>query len=391
MKKLIGLFSLLFLWMVMPASVSAKVVIMETGTYTVEEGEVINDDLFIGAESVEILGTVNGDVYVGTATFTMDGDISGDLFVGAGTVNISGSIGDDLRIGSGNIYIQETTIGDGVSIGGGSIIIDKDTTIGGSFLAGAGTLTSRASVGRNVMVGAGNVVINGPVGGEMRVAGEKVQLGSDTVIQGDLTYDTGENEIEFVEGATVSGAITKTKSKFTGIDEEKFDKFDVKSEKSLRTINGGFQLFSFFGALVIGLVTLAFLQKPAIVMADTLGKNIFKSFGVGLLVFVLAGPLFIVLMMTVVGIPLVGILIPLYLIDLCLAKLVTSFYLGRYATEYLGKKKVSVYASFSLGLILYYLLRVIPYVGVLTRIVALFAGLGAMYIASWKWIEKQKK
>lgn len=76
--------------------------------------------------------------------------------------------------------------------------------------------------------------------------------------------------------------------------------------------------------------------------------------------------------------------------DLYFAKLVASMYLGRYSTDYLGKKKVSVYASFTLGLTLYYLISVIPYVGPAVRVIAFFVGLGAIYTVIWEWIKKEK-
>lgn len=388
MKKLLGVFLLVLFSIIYPTSVEAKVIVKESGVYTVEKDEIIDDDLFIGAESVEILGKVNGDVYVGAASFIMSGDITGDLFVGAGTANISGTIGDDLRIGSGNISISKTKIGDGLSIGGGSVVIDDETFVGGSFLAGAGTINSKASVSRNMMVGGGSVIINGPVGGEVRVGGEKISLGSKAVIDGDFTYEVGETDVDFADGATVSGLIKRNKSNFVDFDK---DKFNTRSKNSFRAINSGLQGFSFLGALMIGLVALKFLYKPSIAVVKVMEKNFLNSVGTGLLVFILAGPFFVILMMTVIGIPLAGILLPLYLIDLCIAKLVTSLYLGRYATDYLGKKKVSVYAAFTLGLMLYYLLRLVPVVRVVVRIGALLAGLGAIYTASWKWIVKQRK
>jgi len=43
----------------------AKVIVQEKGTVNIAKEEVLDDDLFIGADTVNIEGTVNGDVFIG--------------------------------------------------------------------------------------------------------------------------------------------------------------------------------------------------------------------------------------------------------------------------------------------------------------------------------------
>ena len=79
------------------AKVSAKAITSENGNVTIAKTEIINDDLFIGAQSVEIDGTVNGDVFIGAQTISITGTINGNLHVGGNNIDISGKI-------KGNVY-----------------------------------------------------------------------------------------------------------------------------------------------------------------------------------------------------------------------------------------------------------------------------------------------
>ena len=63
----------------------------------IKAGEVIDDDLYIGAQTITFDGTVTGDFVAGAQTVIINGTVEGDLIVGAQTVVINGSVGDDAR------------------------------------------------------------------------------------------------------------------------------------------------------------------------------------------------------------------------------------------------------------------------------------------------------
>ncbi len=49
----------------------------------IEAGEVINDDLYVGAQEFVLDGTVNGDLIVFAQTVTINGKVDGDLMAAA--------------------------------------------------------------------------------------------------------------------------------------------------------------------------------------------------------------------------------------------------------------------------------------------------------------------
>ena len=342
MKHLIGLALAFLLTLLVVSPVEAKVITKENGTVSVAAGEVINDDLFIGAESVDINGVINGDVYIGAGTVNFSGRVSGDLVVGAGTVNI-----------------------------------DDQTRIGGSLLVGSGNLDNQARVGRNFFAGAGNINLNAPVGGEARLGAGKLALGSKAMINGDLTY-ASEEELDQAETALVKGKITRHQTP----ELRRIENKNLKAEmiKTWRTVKLGLHVISFFSSLIVGLVLLWVLGKPTQTITDKIVGKFGASLGWGLVLLFLAPPAILLLMITGVGLPLAFILGSLFAIDLYLAKIFASLALGKVISRNFGWKKLSPAAVFFVGLVVYYLLGLIPVVGFFVCLLALLSGLGGVWL-----------
>jgi len=355
----------------------AKVVSMEKGTYTLKEGEVINDDLYVTAETVEIAGVVEGDVYIGAGVVRFTGRTTGDLVIGSGEVRVSGEVGDDLWIGAGNVYLMNVKVGDGVIVGAGSVTIDEDSSIGGSLLAGTGMLDNRAVVGRNLMAGAGLVRLNAPIGGELRVGGETIELGEKTEVRGDLTYMT-EEELMMSEGATVAGQTIRVDSHYpTQVERAKWEgKMAGMWKKAGLSMN----VLGFFAALLVGMMMLWLMKKPTVAIAEQIEKNFLASLGWGLLVLVLSLPALVLMTITVVGAPLAMILAAILVVDIYLAKIFASLALGRVIQKQFGWKQLQLGAVLTIGLGLYYLLRMVPVLMIFVRLVALIAGMGGIWL-----------
>lgn len=380
MKKIIfalSVFIFAFL-LLFPSVASAKVITMKKGTVVIDKEEVVNDDLFVGAQTVEIYGTVNGDVYAGAETVRVDGNINGDLFVGAGTVSLSGTVKEDVYIGTGNATVSNATIGDSLLVGAGNVSIDKNSSIGGSLLAGSGSISVYAPVKRNVFAGAGTVDLNSVVGGEVRLGARNVIIGPDTKIAKDLYYAVAkdQNEIRISDSATVSGKIQKFEYKMA--ERTKLAPTKIGLTGASKTIGIFLQLMTLIGAIIVGVLCLRFFEKVFSSSANFVSGSFFKSLGVGLIISLLTIPVLIILVLTGVGIPLAGILFLIFILNLYLSKIVVGLSLGYLLTEKFGWKKLSKYAVLSLGLVTIYILFALPIIGLFTKLIVTWAGLGSL-------------
>jgi len=382
MRKLTSLL-IIFLaafFFLFPLSASAKVVTMEKGFYEVAKNEVVNDDLFVGAETVDIEGTVNGDVYLGAESVRVNGVINGDLHVGAGTFYLSGRVRDDVYVGAGTVTLSKAVVGDSLIVGAGNVNIDESSSIGGSLLVGSGTLNVYAPVKRNVMVGAGSVDLNSEVGGEVRVAAGAISVGPNTKIGKDLYYMVGdkEDEIRISDSASVSGQIQKIESKIASQKEIETAKRGVF--RAFKTFNLFMSLVSFVGALLVGYLWLKFFPKSFTDSANLVSNSFFKSLGVGFLVIVFTLPALILLAITLIGMPLAGVLFLLFTLYLYLSKIVVGLSLSNWLAGKFDWKKWSAFKLFAVGLLAVYLLKVFPFVGFIFSCLILLIGLGALVL-----------
>ena len=62
----------------------------------IESGDVINDDLYVGAKEFVLDGTVNGDLIVFAQTVTINGKVDGDLMAAAQSVAVNGEVTGSL-------------------------------------------------------------------------------------------------------------------------------------------------------------------------------------------------------------------------------------------------------------------------------------------------------
>jgi len=385
MKKLKIILILFISLFIFASTTQAKVILKKEGegSIVIEKSEVITDDLFLAADTVDIFGTIDGDVYVGAGVVNFSGSITGDLIVGSGKVYINGQIGDDLVVGAGDLTVTDSTIGDGMLVGAGSIKVDDQSKINGSLLAGTGMLDNQAPVLRNLMVGAGNFKHNAPVGGEAYIGGEDVSFGPKTVINGNLTYAT-EKDLQIDDQAVILG---ETKRHTPKSNEWNNKQFKMNLNKNLSNAKYAFKVISFFSSLIVGLVLLWLLKKPTLAIAGNIKSKFLSSLGWGLVLVILTFPALMLLAITGVGFPLAAILAMVFIIELSLAKLFTAMAIGLTLDKYLNWKKVSPQVTFSLGLLALYLLKLIPGVGAFVSLIALLSGLGGI----WIYTKKQLK
>jgi hypothetical protein len=371
------IFSFAFL-LLSVSKVSARVITVQQGIATISQDEVVNDDLFIAGQTVEIYGTINGDVYAGAQTIRIGGIINGSLHAGGGMVYLGGKISRSAYIGAGNVSVNGAVIGDSLLVGGGTVNIDTNSSIGGSLLAGTGNIAVYSPVGRNMFIGGGNVDIDSTVGGEVRVGAGSISLGPDARIAKDFYYTVGRDTgtVNISDSATVGGTINKVENKFAG-------KKDVEQAgKNLPKVFAGIGLvartISLIGALIIGFLALKLFNKTFSGSANIAAKSFFSSLGVGFLICIAAFPALLILALTGVGIPLAGLLVLILLINIYLAKIVAGLAVGNWLSAKFNWKKPSVYTVFAVGLVVVYLLKMIPFLGFFISLVVLWTGLGSL-------------
>lgn len=342
----------------------------------VEKGEIINHDFFAGGESVTISGVVNGDVYAAGANVSVDGIINGDLIAGAGMITLLGEVSDDVRVAGGNVLINGL-IGKNLTVGGGSVLITNEADIKGSVLVFGGNVEVKGPIGREANVFAGKALFSHQIGGDLKGAFEELILTSEAQVMGNLEYES-KNEAEIDAGALVFG---ETIHKLPKEGETKFGKLTP-----LRPVLLGFsvfrlylKIFSLVIVFLVGLLFLSLFHKRTKSILDILKTRPWASLGFGILTPILFGLAMFLLAITLVGIPLVLVIAPLFGLLVYLSRIFLSLHLGAKVLHRLNLAKGQPWALFT-GLLIYFLLSLIPVIGGITAFIFTTLGLGAFVL-----------
>ena len=368
MKRIFGYLGLAVLF-VLTLSVPTYALVKADDTIIVRADEVIDDDFFAGGNEVVIEGTINGDVYVGANRLTVNGTVNGDVIAGAQTTVITGTIRDDLRVGGNTINLIGADIGDSVSVAGNELSIDRDSRVGGGLIFGGVSLFLDGSVGRGIMSGSDSVRVDGPVGNTVRVAATNITIDQDAVIAGDLNYKS-DNEAEIF--GEIAGEVTRS---------EGFS-VDFNTESFFRWFVVGYNIWAFIGAAIIGLLALLLVPQLFKKAHANFIKKPWQTIGVGAVAVLATIPAVILLMVTVFGIPLAILTLVLWMLGIYFAKFFVAYSVGSLILKEIRKKETGgisvMYLAMIIGLVLYYLLRLMPFVGILVRFATVLIGFGMM-------------
>lgn len=345
----------------------------------VAAGEIINKDLFIKAgEIVEISGTVNGDVYVAGGQVLVDGIVNGDLLAAAGVIDVSGEVTQDARIIGGEINLSGK-VGRNATLVGGDIKVRESASLGGALMTAGGDILVSASVPGELRVYSGNFTLDAKVLGNAEAYVGTMRLTSKAEVK-DLIY-TSNQEAMIDKEASVGGRFLR-KLPTGGVG---FEHLRQNFLKNLYRLRLQATILSFMSSFFVGLALIRFFPKTLVSISQILDKSIWPAFGVGFLVLFLAPFMIFVLLVTIVGFPIGVILLFSYLTFLYLAKIYFSFWLGSKISQ------KSLYSSFILGLLVYYLITLVPLFGGIVVFVVLILGLGGAVIATRDYYQRLSK
>lgn len=195
--------------------------------------EVVNDDLYVGANDFTLDGTVKGDVLAGGKIITINGTVEGDVMAVGQTVIINGSVTGSVRMAGAVLFVGENAkIGDDIIAAFASLETRKGSTVGQDVVIFGGQALLAGDITRNVKVFAGSTGLQGNIGGNVEAeVGDAEHNGPDPMIylpespisipdvKGGLTIDpaariggkltyTSAKELT-IPGGVVAGAVTR--------------------------------------------------------------------------------------------------------------------------------------------------------------------------------------
>lgn len=329
---------------------------------------IVDHDYFARGPVVEISGTVNGDVYAAGGQILIEGTINGDVLAAGGTVTIAGVVAQDVRVAGGEVTI-DGEVGRNVTIAGGTIQLTKAATVQGGLVVAGGKVRISAPIGRATRIAGGTVTISDRISGDLLAAVGSLRLTSAAAVAGDLTYWSDESA-SIDPHAQIGGQVLRK----TLPDDLRPSPQDLLG--ALLGVRLALWLTSLVSTLVLGFLLLRFYPNATRNAVDRLRAQPMASLGLGVLAFVLIPILAALAAVTVVGLPLALILVAWYVIALYLGRIFVIQGIGQVLLTRLGKQ-TGGRRAFLVGLAVYFVFALIPFLGGLITALTLMFGLGA--------------
>jgi hypothetical protein len=343
----------------------------------VAEDEMVGGSLFAGGSSVQINGAVEGDLFCAGQTIIIKGSVGGDVLCAGQTVRIEGTVGGNIRTVGQTVDI-DGMVSRNVMIVGQTVRVGKESVVEGEGVFGGQTVSILGDVGKSVLGGGNLVVVEGTVGEDATLAGNTVQIGAGAHIAGKLTYESDKDAV-IADGAVV-GEIVKQpmRKELSGMKrpEKQFPKIMgfTKGKPWPQNAVGPILIY-----LVIGALGILLFKNGISKVIDGMKEHAGASFGIGLLWLIVFPVLFILLLITIIGIPIAILYAGLFALIAIVSKLFAAVYVGKeILTSLVKNQKENWYGAVLVGVTVSWLVFSMPIIGGLTSFLAMLWGTGGL-------------
>lgn len=430
MRKQIPLFLSLVLLlglMVLPAQngmAAEEVIVNEdinktAGDLEISRGTVVNGNVNLNVGEMSVLGVVNGNVSSNMGQVGVDGEVNGDVETNMGQIVIRGNVSGNVRTRMGEVIVGGS-VGGNLSADLGTARVDG--AVGGNVGSGLGEVHITGTVAGDVNSEGGSVYINGLVEGDVTVEQGLVELGPEAVVTGRVSVGRGavnksgsasvgsieiEEEIsagEITGGDQSTGEAPENAYRFDGADENLFNRIAGEISRSMdritdsirflppvfevrRFTHPSYMQINHFGSVAGGVIRMlimfalaaliyALFPKPVKRVSDALLVKPGPVIGWGILAAILAVPLMILLIITIIGIPLAIVEIVVLAVAAVLGYTGIVNLVGDRIITAASGGKVNPLVSIAIGVIIFGLLGMIPILGGLLTMALYVLALG---------------
>jgi cytoskeletal protein CcmA (bactofilin family) len=368
MKKFfsrLGLLAVILLIPVFPLSAASS--ISDSNSVHVSREEIVDGNLYAVSDNVNIEGTISGDLIVMSKNLVVNGQVEGDIIALSQDISISGEVGGNIRVAGESVAIS-SKVARNLNVIGQNIILTNDANIGWDAYILGESVESRATIEGGLKGRINKLQLFGRVGKNVQIDsdyqdGAPIIVANGAIINGNLEYRS-ENEASINNGANIAG-----------------EKIHQKKDQAPQAIPSWLteKLLFFIAALIVGSIMIFPGKKLSLKLADSLNDNPWKKLLIGLAAALLIMPVFVVLAIFVVSLPLAFIGAGAFLIFFYLGKIISALFIGRWLISKLLKKpEESLFWPLFAGLLLSYIVFSLPILGPVFYLFVTLTGLGAI-------------
>jgi hypothetical protein len=330
-------------------------------------------DFFGAGGIVNLTDAVPGDAMLAGGRVSVASEVEGDLVVTGGELSIGGAVGDDLYSAGGSVQLDAIVSGN-ARVAGGDVTVGPATVVAGTLSIHGGRVLFEGNTHSDLRVTGGSVRLNGEVHGDAEVRAEELLIGPDARIGGRLVFH-GPVAPEVPETAVIAGGVE--------LHPEDSPRWGDHGQPRVRDAVRGVGSFLWFvGVFVAAALFVLLFPRFAKDASAAIGAKPLQSLGLGLAILLCVPFVGVVLLITIIGIPLALLLVPLYVLVLFLGWATAALFIAQRGLDALRPARAVTPAwqllALLLGLLALWLVRQVPYLGGMVGFLALIAGIGAL-------------
>ncbi len=344
----------------------------------------VGGDVYAAGSSVDLRDPSPRDVFMAGFSATLSQQAAGDVHASGFSVDVGAPVGGDLYALGFSIDVA-SRVSEDVTAAGANITLTREATVGGNARLLGGSVEVKAPVSGSLVASAGTLTVESAIAGDARLTSGKLSFGPDAHVGGTLTYSAPE-PIEIAPSVAPAERIRFVKLEAPQVVDGIRNATDHPMHwlwPSWASITFGTVLALAF-LLVVAAAALAF--APAAtgrLRADSLTQP-FRSILLGMLGLATLFGLVPVSAMTIIGIPLVPVVVLFIVVAWILGYLLGAFAVSWRMAEAFGRTPVGLGAALialAIGLVVLALLNFIPVLGWLINLVVLLFGLGGFVLS----------
>lgn len=335
-------------------------------TFVLAKDEVVKNDLIVTCGTIRVDGTVEGDLIVFAEHLEVNGHVTGDVIAFAKVAEVDGNVDGNVRVFANTLWLRGS-VAKNVSVFAEHVGFKEKSSVGGGMMLFAGDATLEGRLGRDLTGFIGKTLLNGYIGGSATLRHGHLSIGSLAEIAGKASY-SGPYQPEVSPQAKLSSPL-----------EIKIVKSRHRQSTAASFLK---QALSWGAAFLFGLILVLVMPR---FFADVVRSS--REYVVAPLLGIA----------TLVGVPFLAIIACITIVGLAVGiGSVLIWIVALYASQaffgaWLGERLMGPPAGTSaavgrlaVGLLVFKIVGMVPYVGACVRFLVLIWGLGALTLTLYR-------
>lgn len=339
-------------------------------------------DIYLGGSGTSGRLDAERDVIAAGNSLTLGGEVAQDIQAAGFSVDVEATAAGDLFVAGATVTVR-ANVGEDLSAAGFTVRTSPSAVISGNARLAGGTVTIEGPVRGALTVAAGEVILNAPISGDAWITAQSISFGADAAVAGEFRYATPD-EISIPERVVAPERVVferLDRSEMLRAARETWEQAEYPVLPTAMSLFAGFVVtLAFF--ILLGATFLAFAPRQV----QRLRVATLAQPGMTLLIGVIGLSILFGLVpisaMTIVGIPLVPIVLLCILAAWLLGYVFGAYVLAMRFWQSFGSKEEPTMgirlAVLAAGIVIVTLLNFIPFLGWIVNFTLVLLGIGAM-------------